>query len=107
MRGSELTFYITAAELIRYNQILQDTVSTLEDPPGTSLFFRSAEFTDGCEATVSILVGVPRPYLDIVLYDQNGVPIAGEQRATDHLDQEFVFLPENGNCYTVKIQTKP
>jgi hypothetical protein len=104
----ELTFYVTASELIRFNQILVDRATPLDPdcPPGTSIYFRSAEFTDGYEAHVAILSGKPTPYLDVVLYDDHGTPVAGEQVATDHLDQEFIFLPENGKKYVVKIQVK-
>lgn len=105
---SEITFYVTPSELIRFNQILVDRATPLDPdcPPGTSIYFRSGEFCDGYEAHVAILSGKPTPYLDVVVYDGHGTPVAGQQLATDHFDQEFTFLLENGHRYIVKVQAK-
>lgn len=81
----KITFYLTDAEIERVNGMLADVTGCVdaETPAGTSVFFRSGELCNGYDAHVAVLAGKPRCYLDIVLYDPNGVPVAGEQQLAD------------------------
>jgi hypothetical protein len=101
----ELTFYLSDSEIQRVNGMLTDCTGSVDadTPVGTAVFFRSSEFANGYDATIAVLAGKPNTILEVVLFDQNGVPVAGERKPTDQICQEFHFHLKNGQHYRVTI----
>lgn len=90
---------ITAKQASRINNTLAGVTPNDGGPCETW----TARFEDGCEADIKVVYDADEPYIDPVLFDQDGHELLAIQDCSEHIEGTYQF-DYAGKSYIVEIR---